>query len=383
MSVAVEATMTIVALGSAEPFITQRLATLNDHIPMLDLRLKIAWRREVQRDELATTPKRINMTIPPRSLGRLRQPLKLLVRQRILDAIGVCPDLFIVFYPTHAPVLKAFPKAYVAYLPVDDYSHYTGWPSVVMAQYEKDILTRSDVICPVSSSLKEQLARRVSFPGCRILVSPNALPSAWIPASAPAYPLPLPAAFGKLERPVAGLIGRLGDRIRWSWIEYVVRQLPGLSWLFIGSVEDMTPENTAILKSLRRLTRCAFIGHQPYQHLPHFMASLDIAVLAYDDLGINPSASPVRFFSHLPFYASIVATSGCRQLEEFPDIIDICRTPQEFADVLKCRAERGERGSRREARWREAHQHTWEARASSVAEFMNKRRILSRNASRV
>ena len=222
MSVAVEAAMTVVALGADEPYITQRLATLNDHIPMLDLRLKIAWRREVQQDELETTPKRIGVTIPPRSLGRLRQPLKLLVRQRILDAIGACPDLLIVFYPTHVPVLKAFPKAHVAYLPVDDYSHY-GWPSVVMAQYEKDILTHSDVICPVSFSLKEQLTRRASFPGCRILVSPNALPSAWIPASAPAYPLPFPEVCGKLERPVAGLIGRLGDRIRWSWIEQVVR----------------------------------------------------------------------------------------------------------------------------------------------------------------
>ena len=379
MSVAAQAvaeTAAAVALGSDDPYIAQRLATLNNHIPIIDLRLPSAYRKEVRRNELEAAPKRISVAIPPRSLGRLRQPLKPLVRSRILDAIGACPDLFIVFFPTHAPVLRAFPEAHVAYFPVDDYSHY-GWPPVVTEQYEQEILIRAAVICPVSHALKEELARRASFPDGRVLVSPNALPSAWIPSSAPVKPLPFPEVCGKLERPVAGFIGRLGNRVRWDWISQAVRRFPKLNWLFVGLIEDMSPENAAILASLRRLARCKFVGHQPYEHLPHFMASLNVAVLAYDDLGINPSSSPVRFFSHLPFYASIIATSGCRQLEEFSGLIDICRTPREFTDALQCRIERGEPDSRRKARWQEARRHTWDARAHSVARFMNKRRILS------
>jgi glycosyltransferase involved in cell wall biosynthesis len=295
------------------------------------------------------------------------------VNKRIVDALGRQPEVLLIFFPTQAPVLDALPNARVVYVVLDDYLHY-GWPEPVVRRYEQEIAARADLVVCVSRALAEKFtsdARNAVF------VSPNGLPSAWIPTAAPGKPDSLPSLISDLRRPVAGVIGKLTNRTRWDWITQAVERLPQLAWLFVGPVDDLDPREHALVDALRGKPSCRFLGQQPYERLPEFLAALDLAVLAYGDDDVNPLASPVRFFSHLPFYAPIIASPGCRQLEDFQHLITLCQTPEKFVGAI----EAGFQGSCddpvRSFRWRTAHAHTWEARADDLINVMRERGLLA------
>jgi glycosyltransferase involved in cell wall biosynthesis len=302
--------------------------------------------------------------------------LKPIVSGRIVGALGRRPDLLLVFFPSHAPVATALPDARVVYIVLDDYLHY-GWPEQVVRRYEQELVARADLVVCVSRALAEKLTAETSLPRKAVVLSPNAIPATWIPTTAPKEPGVLPKPVSDLPRPVAGVIGRLENRIRWDWISRAVECVPQLAWLFVGPVGDLDPRNRALVDALKSNPACHFLGQQPYERLPKFLGAIDLAVLAYADRDVNPVASPVRFFSHLPFFAPIIATPGCRQLEEFDHLITLCRTPEEFTRGIEAGVRCGCDDPTRSFRWRAAHTHTWEARAEDLMTVMRERRLLA------
>ena len=369
----------VIAVGSDDPHVLYRLQALEKRLSLTDLRFSFGYvtRKRWQTAERALG--RVGVTIPPRSLGRLQTLLKPIVRGRIVGALGRRPELLLVFFPTQAPVAAAFPDARVVYVVLDDYLHY-GWPEPLVRRYEQEIVARADLVVCVSRALAEKLTAEISLARKTVVVSPNALPAAWIPTTAPRKPDVLPKPVSDLPRPVAGVIGMLANRIRWDWITRAVDRVPQLTWLFVGPVGDLDPRNRALVDGLRSKPACHFLGRQPYERLREFLAALDLAVLAYSDHDVNPFASPVRFFSHLPFYAPIIASRGCRQLEEFEHLITLCRTSEEFVAAIEAGVRCGCDDPVRTFRWRAAHAHTWEARAEDLVNVMRERGLLALKA---
>jgi hypothetical protein len=93
-------------------------------------------------------------------------------------------------------------------------------------------------------------------------------------------------------------------------------------------------------------------------------------VIPLGEDGINPTCSPVRLFTQLPFGQPILATSGCQQLEEFAPLVRICQSPEELIEVLSELRKRGFDDGLRLARWQAAHEHTWEKRAAGLYQLI-------------
>jgi glycosyltransferase involved in cell wall biosynthesis len=366
-----------IALGSDDPHLLYRLQALGKRVPLTDLRLSFGYaiRTTRQANERAP-PGLVSVTIPPRSLGRLRTLLKPIVNGRIVGALGRRPELLLIFFPMQAPVAAAFPDARVVYVVLDDYLHY-GWSSRVLRRYEQEIVARAELVVCVSRALAKKLTAEISLARKTVVVSPNAIPAPWIPTTAPRKPDLLPKPVSDLPRPIAGVIGLLANRIRWDWITRAVERVPQLTWLFVGPVGELDPRNRALVDALRSKPACHFLGWQPYERLREFLTALDLAVVAYNDQGVNPFASPVRIFSHLPFYAPIIASIGCRQLEEFEHLITLCRTSEEFVAAIEAGVHCGCNDPVRSFRWRAAHAHTWDARADDLVNVMRELGLLA------
>lgn len=349
-----------VVLGTADPWIVARISALRQLLPMVEMRLDWGYRNAPDAADASGPGRPVRVAIPPRSLGRLRHVFRPVVRDRIRKAAGGVPDVVWIVLPVHWPVVEAFPEARVVYIAADDYRFY-GWPEEVVGRYEAALVRKADLVVAVSSALAEHLVRRGADRD-KTIVSPNGLPASWIPREPPGGPAAFPPGLASLPRPVAGVIGRIGRRLRLDWIETAARRLPAVHWLFVGPPDD-DPQVRSWHARMSSLPNCHFVGPQPYDQLAAIHAALDLSILPYADFGVNPRASPVRLFSSLPFPAPIVATQGCRQLEEFGHYLHLCRTSHEFVETI---ARLGGSDPTWPARHAIAPLHTWEKRARDV-----------------
>lgn len=290
------------------------------------------------------------------------------LRARFLDrdAYLVCSS------PDQAPATRWFRRKAVYYV-IDDFTvGHDYWPPELVQRWEERLVARCEHVIAVSRSLASKLERRLALPAGSVHVSPNALPAHEIPDELPAHPAPLPSCAGQLARPVVGVLGTISSRLRLGWLRSAVDALPELHWLFAGWIEEaeMVAEDADDLAWLRGHPRCHFTGRLTYAELVRCAAAIDVAVLAYSDRSVNPCGSSMRFFMSLAFGHPILATPGCAQLEEFPDLVHMCRDPEALlANLRQLLLVSFDDGGRRH-RWEQARVNTWEQRAANLVRIL-------------
>src|SRR5258705_6566000 len=84
----------VIALGSDDPHVLYRLQALAERFPLTDLRLSFGYAAQTRRQTNGAL-ERVSVTIPPRSLGRLRTVLEPIVTGRIVDALGRRPEVLL------------------------------------------------------------------------------------------------------------------------------------------------------------------------------------------------------------------------------------------------------------------------------------------------
>ena len=264
--------------------------------------------------------------------------------------------------PDQAALLPAFGDVRRIYYAIDDYATYRrDWNEA-----EALLLTAADRVVCVSQALANELARRVAGIAEKITILPNAIPASWLPSAPPTQPASLPENLA-LPRPLAGVLGRISSRLRLDWLLAAMDATPWLHWLFVGDIEwsEVVDSDRPFLAQLRRHPRGTWLGPRPFTALRAFAAALDVAVLPYSDRSTNPHGSAVRLFLHLPFAAPLLATPGCAQVGEFSPLVTICDSPAALNAALAATRASNFNDGRRAERWRAAHDHTWEARATA------------------
>lgn len=268
-----------------------------------------------------------------------------------------------------AALLPSLEGRRLAYYAIDDYRHYSHYRS----DDERAVVAASAAVFVCSEALAERFAR--DFPGveARLTVLPMGISARHVPASCPTAPAPVPGN-ATAGRPLFGILGAIGERLRFEWILHCVEALPWSHWLWVGHFERgaLSQGQADALRRLRRHPRCIFTGRRDHDAMPAYAASLDAAVIPYTADNINPCSSPMRCFLQLPFGTPLVATPGCRALDALAPLVRLCPTAEAMAAALaELRAQHFDDGLR-EQRWRLAQQSTWEVRATATLQALRR-----------
>lgn len=270
--------------------------------------------------------------------------------------------------PDQEPLLNSFPSATRIYLVNDDFSQYgRNW----LAE-EVTLLQSVDLIFAVSRSLAELLAVRAGAASPHIAVLPNALPALQVPPQPPTGPATMPSDIRTTGRPLAGVLGRISSRLRLDWLQQAIEATPWLHWVFAGDIEEgeLLEQDRPIIEWLKQHPRCAITGRLPYDRMAEIADALEVAVMPYSERSTNSHGSPMRLFLHLPRFAPILATPGCRQSAEYAPWVRCCADPAALIAALEELRGRGFDDGQRETRWRESAQHTWDARARLLLDHL-------------
>lgn len=340
---------------------------LGTHLPVVGLRPSASWRlQECQSLSCETTGyQEIDFPLPPRVFGRLGAWLAPFTMLQIRRACGV-PKAIVYTFPVHRVYPRWLGRIPSFYYASDDYLEEYGFHSGKVAAWERSLASSVNHVFAVSEALADLLAERHRLPREKFTVVPNGLPGPWIPDSPPGCPAPAPHLLPAHFRPLVGVLGGISRRLRLDWVLQAVEALPWSHWAFVGPIGEMDEGSASTLRQLQAHPRCCFPGGQPYEKLAEFAAAFDVAVIPLNSEGLNPSCSPVRFFTQLPFGQPILATPGCRQLDEYSQVVSRCASADDLISKLAELAARGFDDGLKTERWLLSKRCTWEQRALTI-----------------
>lgn len=305
------------------------------------------------------------VVIPKRSLGRLASMHSYGLHRRLTKRFGK-PRSAVFTQPSQRALCARFAGVQRIYYAADDYRWDYGWRAEDVQAWEHEIAGNVDRIVCVSHALAESMARRLGVPDEKFFVSANGMPESIVPHRRDARTFEALHVQMPGRRPTAGVFGTISKRIRLDWLRALLDALTWLNLVLVGPKEELDAAQQNDLAYLTGHPRCTVIDRVDYYDLFRYATNVQIGLLPLANNGINPTSSPVRFYTQLPFGQPIVATESSLQLREFEPLVTIVRTLPEFIQTV-AELKRIEFDDRlAETRRMTARQHTWEKRAESL-----------------
>ncbi len=308
----------------------------------------------------------------PLQRGFAKFPINLLAREtdRLIERLRSASDdsrdaLLISCLPHYASVAEKWP-GHVIYYATDLFVGY--WDNrKLINELEERTCAASDLVCPNSPRIAEQLIREANCDPNKIAIIPNATRRANV-LPRPDSHVSIPEELTVVARPIAGVMGNLGANTDWLLLEKVIDETPWLSWAFVGpadsDISDRAQQNAR--SRVRQNKRVKFIGPKPYADLQKYARAFDVAILPYRKCEPTYSGSSTRFYEHLPSGRPMIATHGFAELLDKEPLLRLVNSSEQMLAALDELRANAFRDGQEELRWQTSQSETWEARTAAM-----------------
>jgi hypothetical protein len=169
-----------------------------------------------------------------------------------------------------------------------------------------------------------------------------------------------PAPDVKLEGPVAGFMGHIGERIDVSLLDAVAAE--GISVLLVGPRHPRF--DMAGLDRLLARPNVQWVGPRPFEDLPTYLAAMDLGLVPYNHSPFNEASFPLKTLEYLAGGRPVVATDlpAIRWLN--CPFIEVADSPTAFVSAVRRVIGTPRDRAARQKLLDFAAGHTWDARAA-------------------
>ncbi|MDP9068252.1 MAG: UDP-galactopyranose mutase [Actinomycetota bacterium] len=166
------------------------------------------------------------------------------------------------------------------------------------------------------------------------------------------------------ERPVAGYVGVVDERLDLDLLSQLADLLPDWNLQIVGPVIKIDP---ATLPSQRNIT---YPGQKPYDSLPEVMGGFDVALMPFALNEATRSISPTKTLEYLAAGLPVVSTPVPDVLSEYGSVVDLQDDAAGFAAA--CRDVYRHSLQERDQKLRPLlDRHRWDAIAQRMSELMD------------
>ena len=227
-----------------------------------------------------------------------------------------------------------------------------------LRRQEERRLASADLVLSVG----EQLAKRWAILNRNVHLFPNGCDSAAFAnvateTSAPGI---------SLRSPIAGFVGHISERIDIDMLCAVAEANIGL--LLVGPVS-----RTSSLSGFRALLErenVQWVGRQPFEALPSYMAAMSVGLTPYVASAFNQSSSPLKMIEYLAAGLPVVSSDlpAARALPA--GLVEIAATPEDFASATRTLVADRNGALDRARRQEYAQSVSWGARAMQFLQIL-------------
>jgi glycosyltransferase involved in cell wall biosynthesis len=290
------------------------------------------------------------LTIPVPRKGLERRIATWLLASQIKPAIkaaGLVKPLLWTSLPTAVDACGRLDETGLVYYCGDDFSSLEGVDHKVVADRERELLARADLVVAAS----EKLA--ISLPSRDTRLLPHGVDYKLFTT-----PMQRAADFPETGHPVAGFYGSISTWLDLDLIEAVVSRLPDWHFLFIGK----PAVDTGRLSCYANVT---FLGERPHSQLPSYSQHWTVSLLPFVDNPQIRACNPLKLREYLAAGKPVVSTRF-PAAEQYADVINIVDNADAMIRALQLSAMATPNPSQRDI----VADHTWTARASELSGWL-------------
>ena len=221
------------------------------------------------------------------------------------------------YAPSSAEVVGTIGEKLVVYHCVDDFSKFTGADKAGIADMERTLVEKADVVFVSSNALLE--AKRRENPNT-FLVTHGVDYDHFSKACLPETQIPQDCA--KLRRPVVGFFGLLADWVDFGVVRYLAMSRPDWSFLLIGEVQTD-------VSAVRDLPNVSILGRRDYKSLPGYCRAFDVAILPFLVNELTLASNPLKVREYLAAGLPVVATP-LPEVRKLDSLLRTAATPEQF-----------------------------------------------------
>jgi len=304
---------------------------------------------------------RLTPVIPPKGRSGALVPFtdRLLRHQlrRALLALGSRPSALIVTHPGW-PAFGAADEDLAVYWAQDDFTAGAGLMGLDVRRMERAELAaarRADIIITSSPAVRDRWAQR-GFSSDMIPFGCDS--AAFGHADEPASDVSIPP-------PVAGFVGQLNARTDLALLEAVA----GVMSLLIVGPRAPQFEPARVDRLLAR-PNVQWVGPQPFERLPAYLAAVDVGLVPYDHSEFNVASFPLKTLEYLAAGVPVVATDLPATRWLGTDLVVIEDAPGRFAAAARSASRSRRDGVAVDRRQAFARRHDWAARAEQMTALL-------------
>ncbi len=254
----------------------------------------------------------------------------------------------------------AYPEpARLLYDWIDELDVFDGYDLTKLERLHSRALSGADITSATARSLLERAGEQRPD----TLYLPNGVEferfADWR-GSAPAHP-----ALQRLlaeGRPIAGYYGAIARWMDYDLLAEVAQNRRDWSFLLIGPAYDQSPKR----RPLFSLPNVEWVTAQPYQDLPRWLQSMDVAMIPFVVNEITVSTSPLKLFEYLAGGKPVVS-SEMPEVVAFPEVHSY-RDAEGMSKALDRALADSKNPEVRNRLRRRGEENSWLARARTVAE---------------
>jgi glycosyltransferase involved in cell wall biosynthesis len=217
------------------------------------------------------------------------------------------------YTPLALPLASALQPAALVYDVMDDLAAFAN-ARPAQRVLQRRALTEADVVFTGGRSLHAGV--REAAPGRTFLFPSGVEPEHYAPARTQREPR---------ERPVAGYVGVIDERLDLELIAGLAERLPDWDLELVGPVAKIDPAALPQAPNLR------YPGMQPYERLPAVMAGFDVALMPFALNEATRSISPTKTLEYLAAGLPVVSTPVPDVIADFGTVVRIAAEPEAFA----------------------------------------------------
>lgn len=283
--------------------------------------------------------------------------------RRYLHKLEFTSPILWLYNPEQGPLIGQFRERLSVYHCIDEFKvGTTGRKRRTIAELEAGLLRRVDVVFANSLLIYEN---KRWFNPWTYRIPSGADVERFAQALNPA--VPVCSAIARLPQPRIGYIGHVNERLDYALLEYLARQRPAWSLVFVGDTYPWTLDAPP-LRRLRALPNVYLLGKYPFAEIPTLVKGMDVCLLPYVGDERGRYRSPLKLYEYLAAGKPVVTTYH-PEARELGSAVYLASTPEIFLErVAQALAQDSQ--ERQRQRVAVAQAHSWDRRVDEMERIL-------------
>ena len=254
----------------------------------------------------------------------------------------------------------------LVYHAYDDYSKWDNYDTII-AQKEKSILLRADLIFTSSAAVKQRLEEISGRNDITFL--PNGVD--YLHFSNPNHQEPKDLA--TIPHPRVGYVGSINKKIDLALLKKLALKFNKYSFVMVGPINRLDKDDIKELEELHKLGNVYFLGNKNAHDLPSYMHNFSINIMLYKTTGNTWASScyPLKLHEYLAVGKPVISPN-IEAVKEFSNVVSIPNCLNDWFDSISQNIDLQNTANMTTKRQNTAAKNTWENRIKLILSEIQK-----------